>query len=513
MKAGKNGYVQRRMIEVLAVVGLAAVMACSGEPEVGERCPSGAEYDTTLGRCVIDNLNHQEPPGNQDPHTPDAGDPGGGSTGPSDPLDTGSPGEQDTGSPGEQDTGSPGEQDTGSPGGQDTGSPGGQDTGSPGEQDTGSQTEPVDPPPTNCSDQSLSSRLTTTALPGDAFWGRIHATAGPNDGAFVAGQDGGGGVEVRQLAADGSLVASHDFAGDDVYGLAASDTAFALLVYRAPDVLALIITDHNGTVIDDQTLIGDVDQSETWSQWFGHQIRDGRLTEAGGQWAAYYTVQQLWDDGVAHYGDQLRVFDADGSPAGGGWNWGCSHSMEVRISHNGTSLGPLCSSDCYPSKGVHFNHQGGRLWTDEEGSDCWGGYATSLGGSIPVDGGFWMIFAATDERDSYDVAVHFIDQWSTTETIWLTEDDVDAANLNGAMYGDELLVAWTEGATWQNDGDQLFARVSHPGGAMVGDAETVDGANLEGASDFFNFDNGDVGWLQGGGTTGELELARLGICP
>lgn len=331
----------------------------------------------------------------------------------------------------------------------------------------------------------------------------LHAAATSGGGAIV-GWRASDGIHVAHVDGTGAIVSDTTVTGDELYGLAAHDGGRAAMVTRGSDILALVILDGAGAVISDQTIIGDVPHDVTENEWFGTGIRAGTMTWTGTQWATYFTVQRLWNDGIAHYGDQLRLYEADGSSNSMVWDWGCSHSMEVAISHNGDRLGPVCSSDCFPSKGVHFNHRGGQLWPDENGSNCSGGYATTVGASVPVPGGFWMVFGATDNRQSYDVALAKIDGTTPGSPVWLTEDATDDRDIHATTFEDDLVVAWNAAGTNQ------FALASGVDGSMLAGPLTVEGAELGSASDFFVYANGDVGWAQpAGGTAG---LARLRAC-
>ncbi len=364
----------------------------------------------------------------------------------------------------------------------------------PGEPDA-DPVEPYDPGP--C-DGDFGEDFEVYAVDGAGFW-RTYSAPTATNGAVIAGAQAGT-VRVIHVDGEGQVLGEHAIPGNDVYGIATNDTSFALLVQRANDVLALVVREFSGNTLEDKTLIGDVDTTVEGNEWFGHLLRDGRITWTGEHWAAYYTLTRMWPDGVGHYGDQLRLFEADGSDHTTVWGWGCSHSMEVQIAHNGERLGPVCSSDCYPNKGVHFNHQT-FIYPDEGLSNCAGGYGTSLGASIPVDGGFWIPFTATDDRDSHDVAVVHIEGWGTVgEVLWLTEDDVDATFLNGANFGEDIVVAFRQGTE-----DRFYLLDGDDGSVLTG-PEVLPEANLGSVLNFFVYSNGDVGWVQG------AELARLRSC-
>jgi hypothetical protein len=376
-----------------------------------------------------------------------------------------------------------------------------------------------------CTGESLAASLTVTEVlstsppaPSSQPWSRsykeLHAAPLPGGGALLA-WEGGDGVYLTRV--DDSLARVGDdlvISGNSPWGVAtnpAGDT-WGVLVDRGTDVLALVLVGADGTTVSDQVLIGGVDHNVVDNQWFGDGIRGGRLAWNGDGWAAYYTVQQLYSDGVQHYGDQLRFFAADGTPASVGWAWGCSHSMEVRIAYNGAVTGPVCASDCYPSKGVFFSHNT-LLYTDETGSDCGGGYATHLGGLAPTADGFWTAFTAIDNRSSSDVAIIFVSnttsggwqpQYLVDAPVWLTDDAVDQAGPHIARLGDKLVVGWSQGSESQ------LVLAALDTGQPLGSPESVPAANLATAGDFFLYANNDVGWPLASGST--IALARLRDC-
>lgn len=354
-----------------------------------------------------------------------------------------------------------------------------------------------------CGNTSFGDDFTVTAVDGTAAQGSLHAAATPAGGAVIAWKSGSD-VHVTHVDGGGTVVSDASVAGDEIYGLAAHAGGRAVMVSRGTDILALVIFDANGNVVSDQTIIGDVPHDVTNNEWFGPLIRVGDMTWTGSQWATYFAVQRLWDDGVAHYGDQLRLYEADGSSNSMVWGWGCSHSMDVSISHNGDRLGAVCSSDCYPTKGVHFNHRGGELWPDETGSNCAGQFGTTIGASVPMTGGFWLAFTATDDRDSHDVAIAWVEGTTPQAPIWLTSDATRDSALRAAASMDDLVVAWNAG------GSNQFVVTDGATGDIVEGPTTVDAAALGGSSDFFTYANGDIGWAQAEG--GQVGLARLRVC-
>src|SRR6185503_1768574 len=112
----------------------------------------------------------------------------------------------------------------------------------------------------------------------------------------------------------------------------------------------------------------------------------GRLAWSGTQYAAYFGQTGNHGSAGNHQGDQYRLV----SPAGavsGGWDWGCSHSLDERLVHNGTAWAPVCGSDTYPGAGIWFNNRG--KISDEPSITNVGGVA-KLGGLVPATDGFYM---------------------------------------------------------------------------------------------------------------------------
>ena len=412
-------------------------------------------------------------------------------------ADGGGAGIDGGGVPGADGGGVPGTDGGGVPGTDGGGVPGTDGGGVPG---TDSGPTGFDAGP--CASLTLASALSTVALAGVSVSGDVFAAPTDDNGAVVAVETASG-ARIQRFSGAGAAVGSAvDVAGNGLWGFDASADTWAVMVSRGTDALYLVGVEPSGAMRFEVKLLGEVDHMVTNNEWFGTGIRYGRLLWDGTRWAAYYTVNRLWPDGIAHYGDQLRFFDASGAENGTAWGWGCSHSMEVRIEHNGTTLAPVCASDCYPEKGIHVNHRSAMLYPDEGGSNCAGRYGTTLGGVVPMSDGFWVTFTATDARMSHDVAmVHVGNDYSAGSPIWLTTDGYDDANVQAARYGTGFVVAWTG-----TGGTDRIAHLNATGTIVEGPVD-VAAASLGGASDFFVFSNGDVGWVTGSG-----QLARLRSC-
>ena len=357
---------------------------------------------------------------------------------------------------------------------------------------------PIEPPfdSGSCAAGTLMSAMVVTPIAQSAQFAAPTSTGGV---VVLAG-----GMLHRLTGTGGALGAAIPVATPTPYGLAASPDRYAVLYTRDSDILALAVYDLAGTRIADTVLLGGVPHTVTNNEWFGPLIRAGRVTWTGTSWGTYFTVQRLWPDGVAHYGDSLRTLRADGTPQDTRWGWGCSHSMEVRLTSNPGGLGPLCVSDCYPGKGVYFDHNT-LIHTDPSGN-CAGSIDTHLGGIAPVAGGFVLAFRSPAGRTSNDAAVVRVGDDHTRGTIhWLTSGPGAATSIDVARLGDGVLAGWTVGS-------QGYLQRVDAAGAPVGTPEMIAGDVLSGASEFFTFSNGDAGWVTGaasGGSGGRLVRVRF----
>ncbi len=352
-----------------------------------------------------------------------------------------------------------------------------------------------------CEATTFAQRMQVTAVPGASASGDVFAAAAPGGGTVVAWMQGGG-AHLRLVSAAGDVGADVPVAGSALYGLAVHDDAWAVMVSRGSDELFLVSVTASGGPRFETRLLGAVSHSVAENEWFGPLIREGRLVWTGSEWSAYYTVQRLWgSDGVAHYGDQLRAVSDGGALGGMEWSWGCSHSLDVRLSHNGSALGPVCASDCYPNKGVHFHHTA--FIYGDDAADCQGSNTAQLAGSVPVAGGFWAGFSSAQGRPSRDAAVvHVTDAAQVGSIVWLT-DGGNVSSFHIAGYAGGLVAGYSQA------GGDVLVRLDATGNP-VGAVEPAPNAGLAGASDFFVHDAGDVGWATSSGSA--LSVVRLSTC-
>ncbi len=363
-----------------------------------------------------------------------------------------------------------------------------------------------DPPPMfdagPCS-MGLADNFSITPIMGLPSARGAHAAASNTGGLAIAWPSGDGVLLTLVDGAARTLGAESVIPGIAPWGVAVSaDDTVGVLVERGSDEMWLVGVSADGSTRFETRLLGGVSHDVTENEWFGTGIRAGRLAWTGSRWAAYVTVQRLWSDGVAHYGDTLRYLDAGGTAESGGWGWGCSHSMQVGITHNGTGIGPVCVSDCFPDKGVFFAHRT-ELFNDPSGN-CGGRIDTRLGGIAALSDGFLVAFATPHMRSSADVAlIHVANDRTASPTEWLTSDGAVDADVHIGPYGDGALVGWNGGGT-----DRLAA-VDRTGSPILGPEDGA-AAGLGDASDFVRLSDGDAAWVTPMGSG--LAMARVRAC-
>ena len=348
---------------------------------------------------------------------------------------------------------------------------------------------PLDAGP--CGTTTLAGSIHATAIAGAGAGMRSFPTS---TGGALLGWSGSAITLQRIDAASARFGSPISIPGDGLWGVAASDTAYAALVSRSDE---LVIASPTGTVTHEQRLMGAVPHTVTNNEWFGDLLRAGRLDWTGSRWITYSTVQRLWPDGIAHYGDTLRAFVAAGTPDSTYWSWGCSHSIDVRLAHDATGAPtPVCSADCYPGKGVFYDHNT-QVFMDPSGN-CAGSVAQHLGGVVPVASGSWVAWTSAEGRGSQDPAIALVAA-SVMTPIWLSSDPADASDMHLAAFEGGMIAAWNEG------GSGHIVRLSGSG-TINGAIETIDASLLSGADDFVALAGGDVGWAVGN------QFARLRAC-
>jgi hypothetical protein len=252
--------------------------------------------------------------------------------------------------------------------------------------------------------------------------------------------------------------------------------------------------------------VGGNDHTTAGDRWIDGWPHNGRLAWSGAQYAAYFGQSGNFGAQGNHQGDTLRYVTSTGTPSVG-WDWGCSHSLDVRLVHNGTRWAPICLSDCYPGKAFWINHSERNLH-DEPSGNCGGYSSASLGGLVPWSGGFYLVFSSAETRASNDLALVWIANGASTPVAaptWLTStDSVSERSPRLARLGDRLLLGWVEGSTRK-------IAVIDTSGTIIEPAITLS-QSFGAGDDFVTFDNGDVGWAHAWTDLTRLKVVRVQQC-
>lgn len=333
----------------------------------------------------------------------------------------------------------------------------------------------------------------------------LYAAVRP-DGSTVVAWSGGGSVWLTELTPQGQRKGDDlTVAGAHVHGLAVTATETAVTVARGTDELWFVKLDAGGQVAAEARLTGASDHNTVGSEWYDYSptfaAEGGRLAAMGAGFVAYFPIFRRWPDMIAHTGDTLRYLDGSGNAQGGGWDWGCSHSLDVRLAQSSTTLAPVCLSDCYAQKAILFEDS--TVISSEPSGNCAGLSDARLGGLVAVSNGFWLSYASPEGRSSRDIAVVQLGlDGAPGQRVWLTADAADDDSPHLAPLGQGLLAGWRSGGTYY---------LAHLDGAgqPVGAPKTIDGAFRE-DDDFLAYPNGDVGWVGAQGS--ELVVYRYGGC-
>jgi len=297
-------------------------------------------------------------------------------------------------------------------------------------------------------------------------------------------------------------------AGDEIRGLVAHDDGLALLVVKEP-VMSFVRLEQDGTERWRKDLVGTGGQG-SGASWIDFWPHESRLAWDGRRYAAYVGHTHNFGGRGTHQGDLLWYFDEDGerTTPDEGWNWGCSHSLDVRLAWNAVRFGPVCLSDAYPTKAFHFNHEEKEIRREPSGDGA-GSSDARLGGLVATREGFVMSFASPQGSPSRstDVGVLRIgNDASVSAVTWLTDTpDVHEDGPHLAAYGTGLLATWT-------DGGAHLAQMLSAAGAPEGEPVALP-ASIAPKDDLLGgLPGGDVVWAARGPRPGVLRVVRLDYC-
>ncbi|MCA9247601.1 MAG: hypothetical protein KDA42_10810 [Planctomycetales bacterium] len=226
------------------------------------------------------------------------------------------------------------------------------------------------------------------------------------------------------------------------------------------------------------------------SNWC-REIHWGSLAWNGETYAAYFAVHR-----GGHEGDAFVYIDPNGDILPGGWSWGVSHSIDMRLALAGRRFMPLALSDAYPGTGLFFNHNRKRVsyvWGDFSG-----GTGGRIGGMVALRDRMFVAFSSKQGgRRNWGVALADFGQEEPHDQQvhkYLEDCDVDQVNVKIARYGDDqLLVSWLEDGRW-NRKFQLYDANAQP----VGSTEVLP-VRASARSDLKTDGQGNVVWAHNWG--------------
>jgi hypothetical protein len=325
-----------------------------------------------------------------------------------------------------------------------------------------------------------------------------------DDRTLVGWTDSSGNGHVSVISGD-TIERTFDFSAKSIRGLVAHDDGtFAVLLWNSDSkVIWLSKRSENGNEIWTTNLNGDGTFPEFW-------LGDGRLTYGSGLYVAYFTVKS--DSG--HYGDQLTYIDDNGNTQEGGWGWGCSHSLAELVGYH-TNLDQfvaVCSSDCYPGKGIFISNS---YQVYEADGNCAGSVSAQLGQIAPGEGSWKLLFNALDRPccGGHGIALATIDESYQSSFTWLTntdgahERDPAIARLGSDGQAERYLVGWTT----TDDSVYWLGVIDGEGNFLAGLEEVTSVDVLWGNRDdsFRTRADGSISWVQGDPTSTELRLFRF----
>jgi hypothetical protein len=242
-------------------------------------------------------------------------------------------------------------------------------------------------------------------------------------------------------------------------------------------------------------------QKKLVSNWC-RDIHWGSVAWNGQIYGTYFAVHS-----GGHEGDALRYVSADGEILDGGWTWGVSHSIDMRLSAAGEQFVPLALSDAYPGTGFYFNHNAKRIsytWGDFSG-----GTGGRIGGLVSLGDKMFVAFSSKQgDRKHWSAALaDFAQQPPHQQSVhkYLEDADADQLNVKIGRYGsDRILVSWLEAESWERK-FQLYDSDANP----LGTTEVLP-VRASPRADFKQMPDGGIAWAHGwseGGKT--LKIIRL----
>ena len=327
-----------------------------------------------------------------------------------------------------------------------------------------------------------------------------------SDGSFLVGWTDIFGNGHVSTVSGSSISATHNFTGSRVRGLVAhSDGTYAVLLKsgvilslskRTAHGSATWTTSLNSTIAEDSSTLG-----------------DHRLAYGGGIYAAYWAVHGISGGYIGHEGDQLTGVNDSGVIQGGGWSWGCSHSMAELVGYhsNDAVFTAFCSTDCYPNPpGLTMNNSTSIYEGD---GNCGGLVSVQLGQMAEAETGWKILFNAQDTANSvaFGIGLATVVSGQSPSVVWLTatsgteERDPVMARI-GSGTPEPYLVGWRT----KSNGAFHLGVINASGVFLEGPEQMSSTGPGWGNRDnsFQETPDGDVAWLEGNAGSTTLTLYR-----
>ncbi len=326
---------------------------------------------------------------------------------------------------------------------------------------------------------------------------RLYHEPRTGGGALVGWTDSSGDGHVSVIDSAGSLTQTFDYPGLSVRGLVAHDDGtFAVLQWNAgTTIMWLTKYDDAGGQAWSTNIKGSLTK-------FDPGIGDSRLAYGGGLYGAYFAVYGVSGWVMGHNGDQLTYVNSSGVIQSGGRDWGCSHSMAELINYHPalSKFMPVCSSDCYASKGILTNDSQVVYACD---GNC-GGLVSAQLGQVTQETSSWKVIFNALDRPGYPgkgIGLATINSTFQSSFIWLTntngvnEIDPVIARLGANLDSNRYLAGWKT----SNDNAFHLAVISGEG-TFTFAPETVSTAGITWGSrddSFRTRPDGKVSWVHG----------------
>ncbi|OHD57507.1 MAG: hypothetical protein A2Y33_05935 [Spirochaetes bacterium GWF1_51_8] len=295
----------------------------------------------------------------------------------------------------------------------------------------------------------------------------------------------------------------------------------------------------NGSLIHENYVVGCGIWENIGDQSYGGDGID--IVWTGDYYALYFTTYKKAYDGVVHESEYLTFLNPDGEQLKDqkGYDlrfpWNVSHSFRPHLEYYETeeTLMMVTMGDAYPIGMAAYTHkkelenfyENGITKVIYDVSIEQGDNDThvSIGDTMIVDEGMLIVADNKEGLSGYDLCMFYLYPDCTHKgPIWLTKTPNNFERLpKVAMYGKNYFIAWGEQAEWSDfkshNGEYLgssftecYAMVVSPDGKVIVPKQKLD-VHFRGNSEFFNYENGDIGWIDSTQSDQYFNLIRLKV--